>query len=48
MTVRVISYQITATSADGHRQSSTVRLITTLLDPVRYPATELAELYHQR
>lgn len=25
-----------------------MRLITTLLDPVRYPAAELAELYHQR
>ncbi|MBZ9638415.1 IS4 family transposase [Streptomyces sp. PSKA30] len=48
LTLRVISYQITATSADGTSRTSMVRLVTTLLDPHRHPATELATLYHQR
>lgn len=48
LTLRVISYQITATHMDGTSQASTVRLVTTLLDPQRYPAAELAALYHQR
>ncbi|MEU9965133.1 IS4 family transposase [Streptomyces malaysiensis] len=48
MAVRVIRYQVTVTTADGRQHTSTVRLITTLLDPGRHPAAELAELYHQR
>lgn len=38
--VRVIEYQL-----KGHER---VRLVTSLLDPARYPAQELAELYHTR
>ncbi len=48
LTLRVIRYQITVTRADGTSQASTVRLLTTLLDPERHPAAELAALYHQR
>ncbi|MCG3040618.1 transposase [Streptomyces sp. S1A] len=47
LTMRVISYQITTTAADGACRTSTVRLVTTLLDAQRYPAAELAALYHQ-
>lgn len=42
LTMRVISYQITVTRADGTSQASAVRLVTTLLDPQRYRAAELA------
>ncbi|WP_225440432.1 IS4 family transposase [Amycolatopsis eburnea] len=46
--VRIIEARITVTTADGSRRSEHYRLVTTLLDPQRYPATELIELYHQR
>ena len=46
--VRIIEALITVTAADGSRRSEHYRLVTTLLDPDRYPATELIELYHQR
>lgn len=45
--VRVIDAQITVKTSDGTRTSG-YRLITTLLDPRRYPAAELITLYHQR
>ena len=45
--VRVIDAQITVTTTDGTHTSG-YRLITTLLDPHRYPAAELITLYHQR
>lgn len=48
ITVRVISFQVTVTAPDGTCRLSTVRLVTTLLDPGRHPAKELAALYHQR
>ncbi|MFC9908283.1 IS4 family transposase [Streptomyces sp. NPDC127197] len=48
LTLRVISYHVAVTGADGTSHTSTVRLVTTLLDPHRYPAAELAALYHQR
>ncbi|MFF4229100.1 IS4 family transposase [Streptomyces sp. NPDC001820] len=48
ITLRVISYQITITAADGTSRTSTVRLVTTLLDPSKHPADELAAVYHQR
>jgi hypothetical protein len=48
LTLRVISYQLTVTTADGSTRTSTVRLVTTLLDPHRHPAADLAALYHQR
>jgi len=38
--VRVISYQI-----KGYRPQ---KLITSMLDPVKYPASEMAALYHER
>ncbi|WP_308312107.1 IS4 family transposase [Streptomyces albipurpureus] len=48
ITMRVISYEVTVTDSGGTRRTSTVRLVTTLLDPNKHPACELATLYHQR
>jgi hypothetical protein len=45
--VRVIDAEITVVTGAG-RAASGCRLITTLTDPVRYPAGDLAVLYHQR
>ena len=45
--VRVIDAQVTVTTSAG-RSSDRCRLITTLLDPARYPAADLAVLYHER
>lgn len=44
--VRVIDYALDEPARVGHGQEH--RLITTLLDPARYPAAELVELYHVR
>lgn len=46
--VRVLEVVVTVTSPGGTTTSSSVRLVTTLLDHERYPAGELAALYHQR
>lgn len=47
--MRVIDAQITLDLGQSGRQhASTYRLITTLTDPVRYPAREVVALYHQR
>lgn len=48
LTLRVVSYRVTRTAADGTFRTSTVRLVTTLLDPHEHPAAELAVLYQQR
>jgi hypothetical protein len=45
--VRVIDAQLTVTTSAGHA-ASRCRLVTTLLDPVRYPAGEIIALYHER
>ena len=45
--VRVIDAQVTATTSTG-RSSDGCRLITTLLDEARCPASDLAVLYHER
>ena len=45
--VRVIDAQITIATSTG-RSTDSCRLITTLTDPARYPAGDLAVLYHQR
>jgi Insertion element 4 transposase N-terminal/Transposase DDE domain len=45
--VRVIDAQVTATTSTGHTTSG-CRLVTTLLDPARYPAREIAALYRER
>lgn len=45
-TVRVIEY--TLTGPGFPQQKAPYRLITTILDPVAAPATELAALYHER
>lgn len=45
--VRVVDCEITVTTAAG-KHTSLYRLATTLLDHHRYPAGELASLYHQR
>ena len=44
--VRIIRYRVTDPALPGYGQLH--RLLTTLLDPVRYPALELIELYHER
>jgi len=46
-TVRVIDAEITMTTHAGP-VTGTYRLITTLLDPHRYPALDLVTLYHER
>jgi hypothetical protein len=45
--VRVIDAQVTVTTSAGNA-ASRCRLVTTLLDPARYPAGDLAVLYHER
>ena len=46
--VRVIEADVAMTGADGTRAGDRYRLITTLLDPGRYPAFALVRLYHER
>jgi hypothetical protein len=46
--VRVIEALISVINADGSHRTEHYRLVTTLLDEHRYPATELIQLYHQR
>jgi hypothetical protein len=46
--VRVIEYSLTVTRRDGTSRTEAFRLVTTLLDPQRAPAAELAALYHER
>lgn len=46
--VRVIEFHLTVTTSDGASRSEHYRLLTTLMDPRRYPASQLAALYHQR
>lgn len=46
--VRVIEAQVTITLADGTIRQEQWRLLTSLLDPVCYPAAELVDLYHER
>jgi Insertion element 4 transposase N-terminal/Transposase DDE domain len=48
MTVRIITAEITVTCAEGTRYTASYRLATTLLDPRRYPARALIQLYHER
>jgi len=45
---RVIEVSITVTTGDGDIRTSSMRMLTTLLDAHRYPAADLARLYHQR
>jgi hypothetical protein len=45
--VRVVDARVTVTTSAG-RATACCRLMTTLLDPARYPADELAVLYHER
>jgi hypothetical protein len=44
--VRVLDYTIDDPGRPGHRQH--YRLVTSILDPAKAPAAELAALYHQR
>ena len=47
--VRVIEYTVSTVDADAHTETSECfTLATTLRDPDAYPATEIAELYHDR
>ena len=45
--VRVIDAEVTVTTSAGHATGG-CRLVTTLLDPARYPAREIAVLYRER
>jgi hypothetical protein len=44
-TVRIIEYKLRGMHSTKHKKH---RLLTTLLDEVKHPAAELAELYHSR
>ena len=44
--VRIITYRITDPARPGYGR--VYRLVTTLLDPVGYPALDLIQVYHQR
>jgi Insertion element 4 transposase N-terminal/Transposase DDE domain len=46
--VRIVEADLTMIGADGSRVGDSYRLITTLLDHHRYPATTLVRLYHER
>ncbi|WP_346771940.1 IS4 family transposase [Streptomyces sp. JH14] len=46
--IRVIEATVTVRATDGTTTPTSLRLVTTLLDHERYPAAELAELYHRR
>ncbi len=46
--VRVIEAQVTVTLTDGTVRTEQWRLLTSLLDPDRYPAGELVRIYHER
>lgn len=46
--LRIIDAQVTVTASGGLELGGEYRLATTLLDPRRYPAAELAALYHER
>ncbi|MFD0449272.1 hypothetical protein ACFQ10_54080 [Streptomyces indonesiensis] len=46
--MRIIDAQIAVTCADGRSFTGSYRLVTTLTDARRYPATALVGLYHQR
>jgi hypothetical protein len=45
--VRVVEYSL-GKDPGRHRQAAPYRLLTTILDPAKAPAAELAALYHQR
>jgi len=46
--VRIIEADVAMTGADGSSAGDRYRLITTLLDPGRYPAFAVVRLYHER
>jgi hypothetical protein len=46
--VRVVEYSVLTTDADGQETSELFAPATTLLDVERYPAMDLARLYHDR
>ena len=48
LTVRIIEAELTMSGADGSRVRDSYRLITTLRDHRRYPASVLVRLYHER
>jgi Insertion element 4 transposase N-terminal/Transposase DDE domain len=48
LAVRIIEARLVMTGADGTRVADSYRLITTLTDHRRYPASTLVRLYHER
>jgi Insertion element 4 transposase N-terminal/Transposase DDE domain len=48
LAVRIIEADVAITGSDGSHTGDHYRLITTLTDHHRFPALELARLYHQR
>jgi hypothetical protein len=48
LAVRIIEADLTMRGADGTRVGDRYRLVTTLTDPQRYPASALIRTYHER
>ena len=48
LTVRVVEYQLDPSPASQSGEDTTYRLLTTILDPKRAPAKDLAALYPER
>jgi hypothetical protein len=48
LAVRIVEADLTMSGSDGSRVHDSYRLITTLLDHRRYPASALIQLYHER
>ena len=46
--VRVIEYTIFTVSDEGEEIGETITLVTSLLDPGRFPAADFPDRYHQR
>jgi hypothetical protein len=45
---RLVEFDVTVTDMRGRRRTSHIRLLTTLLDHVAYPAREVAKVYSER
>lgn len=48
VTARLVCFTVTARTASGHIKTTTIRVLTTLLDHAAFPAREIAALYAER
>jgi hypothetical protein len=48
ITARLVEFIVTVTDEAGQARPSRFRVLTTLLDPEAYPATEIAQAYARR